>query len=168
MITKDSTMDRRPAVLWILMGALGFLSVSALFGGAMLLVDPSGGSLEMPITYLRDSPFEDYRVPGAILFGVLGIGPMAALCGIRCRPRWSWADVLNPFKKMHWAWSASVAVGLALLVWIAVQVALIGYVSFLQPLYGAVGLVILFSSFHVSVRRVFRNRAKGRHENSHR
>jgi uncharacterized BrkB/YihY/UPF0761 family membrane protein len=113
----------------------------------MLSADPSGRSLEMSIAYLRDSPFEDYRVPGAILFGVLGMGPMAALYGIRRRRRW--------------AWRASVAVGLALVVWIAVQVALIGYQSILQPFYGALGLVILLSSLHSSVRHVLRARAKG-------
>jgi hypothetical protein len=148
MIAKSSSQERRPTALWMLRGALGFVSVSALFGGAMLLADPSGSGLEMPVTYLRGTPFEDYRVPGAILFCVLGIGPMAALYGIRSRRRW--------------AWWGSVAAGVALLMWLAVQVALIGYRSFLQPFYGAVGFFILFTTFHSSVRQVLGDPMKSR------
>jgi hypothetical protein len=126
----------------------------------MLLADPSGANLEIPNAYLRDSPFDDYRVPGAILFGVLGIGPLLAVYGIWRRPQWRWANALNPSKKMHWAWSASVTVGAALIVWIAIQVAVIGYASLLQPLYGILGLLILILSLHRSTRRALAERGE--------
>jgi hypothetical protein len=41
--------------------------VSATIGGLMLILDPSGSSLHIPIEWLRDAPFHDYTWPGIIL-----------------------------------------------------------------------------------------------------
>ena len=52
---------------------LFFLGVSALFGGYMLVSDPSGKSLGMPLELLKGTPFIDYLIPGLILFLLIGV-----------------------------------------------------------------------------------------------
>jgi cytochrome b561 len=65
----------------------------------------------------------------------------------------SWAERLNPAKGRHWSWAAAFVFGLALMIWITTQVAMIGGGSWLQPLYFGVGLAILALSLAPSVRR---------------
>lgn len=55
-------------------------------------------------------------------------------------------------KAQHWAWTASAAFGLALMIWIVVQVLMIGGGTLLQPLYFGVGLGILLLTLTRSVR----------------
>lgn len=69
-------------------------------------------------------------MPGLILFCILGLGPLgAALLASRRHP-------LAPF--------AGVGVGVALLIWMAVEIAIIGYSNNppLQPFYLLLGVVI--------------------------
>lgn len=106
------------------------LGIGALAGGAALMAGPRGEIIALPLSALAGSPFVDYFVPGAILFTILGIGPLAAaLLAWRGHP-------LAPF--------SAVAVGGALLIWLAVQIATIGYSNDppLQPLYLGLGVLI--------------------------
>lgn len=49
------------------------LSILAIGGGWMLINDPSGESIQIPIDLLSNTPFNDYLVPGVILFIFVGI-----------------------------------------------------------------------------------------------
>ena len=107
-----------------------FLAIGALGGGLALMLGPRGEVLPLPIALLAGSPFTTYLVPGAILFAVLGLGPLiAAGLGIR-RHR------LAPL--------ACVVVGAALLIWLAVEIAIVGYANDppLQPAYLLLGAMI--------------------------
>jgi purine-cytosine permease-like protein len=53
-------------VLLILLGS------SAIGGGWMLISDPSGFSMELPIELLNQTPFDNYLIPGIILLVALG------------------------------------------------------------------------------------------------
>jgi hypothetical protein len=70
-------------------------------------------------------------VPGLILFGVLGFGPLVAA-------RLAW--LRHPL-----APTAAFVVGAGLLIWVAVEIAIIGYSNEppLQAIYGAIGVAIL-------------------------
>jgi hypothetical protein len=92
-----------------------FLSLGALGGGAALILGPRGEIIPLPLSALFGSPFETYFVPGLILFLVLGIGPLvAAALAWRRHP-------LAPL--------AAAAVGAALLTWLAVEIAIVGYTN---------------------------------------
>lgn len=52
---------------------LFFNAVSAMFGGAGFVIDPSGEMMQMPIEFLKDSPFDTFLIPGIILFTVNGL-----------------------------------------------------------------------------------------------
>ena len=57
--------------------ALLFLAVGAFGGGFWLIADPSGAALKIPLELLENTPFNNYLIPGILLFfanGVLSLG----------------------------------------------------------------------------------------------
>jgi hypothetical protein len=111
------------------------LSGGALGGGLVLMIAPRGEIMPLPLSALAGSPFDTYFVPGLILFGVLGLGPLVAA-------RLAW--VRHPL-----ALVASFVVGAALLIWVAVEIAIIGYSNEppLQAIYLVLALAILLAGF---------------------
>jgi hypothetical protein len=107
------------------------LSVGALGGGVILMVAPRGEIIPLPLSALAGSPFATYFQPGLILFGVLGLGPLVAA-------RLAW--LRHPL-----APAAAFVVGAGLLIWVAAEVAIIGYSNEppLQAIYGILGVAIL-------------------------
>jgi len=87
------------------------------------------GAPSVPPEWLDGTPFEDYVVPGLILFVAVG-GSMSA------------AALAGAFAGRRRASLAGLSAAVVLLGWIVVQVAMIGYVSFLQPLFFAIGVAI--------------------------
>jgi hypothetical protein len=149
-VTTESR--KRPLALWLLMFLLLFQGISAVPSGLLLALDPTGGLLQMPLEMLEGTPFPNYLIPGLILCIVLGLGAFFVLACLFTLPDWAWAKRLNPFKGQHWTWAASVAFGIALMIWITVQVLMIGLGAVLQPLYFGVGLAILLLTLAPSVR----------------
>jgi len=66
---------RRPFAINVLLFLLLFLSLGALFGGGVLIIDPSGDLFQMPVIILQNSPFNNFLIPGLFLFIVLGVLP---------------------------------------------------------------------------------------------
>jgi uncharacterized membrane-anchored protein len=132
----------RPVTVDALVTALVVLGVSALLGGAGLIYDPSGDAMGLPVILLSGSPFENYMIPGLALFFVLGVFPLAVGYGLHLRRPWAWPGVL--------------VVGLAVLVWFAVQAEIIGWGNPLQWVYLLLGLGILLLAILPSVRRYAR------------
>jgi hypothetical protein len=111
------------------------LSIGALGGGLVLMIAPRGEIMPLPLSALAGSPFDTYLVPGLILFGVLGFGPLVAA-------RLAW--LRHPL-----APTAALVVGVGLLIWVAVEVAIIGYSNEppLQAIYGILGVAIVLVAF---------------------
>ena len=106
------------------------LSLGALGGGLVLILAPRGEIMPLPLSALAGSPFETYLGPGLILFSVLGLGPLVAA-------RLAW--LRHPFAPV-----AAFIVGVALLIWVAVEIAIIGYSNEppLQAIYLTLGAAI--------------------------
>ena len=124
---------------WLLV-LLFFNGISGLAGGYGLISDPSGSALEMKLRWLESSPFSDYLVPGIILFTVNGLGNLAA------------AVILIIMKNR--ALLISAVFGGIMIFWIISQVLMIGYKSFLQPLYFSTGLLVLILSLLLMRKKV--------------
>ena len=75
--------------------------------------------------------------------------------GLLKRPAWNWPNGINPAKKMHWAWTASWAAGVIMLIWISVETILLGYISFLQPVIAVYGIVIILLALLPNTRRFY-------------
>src|SRR5688572_19358059 len=113
---------------WILVGLLMLVSATALYGGGMLMIDPTGRLLDLSIRALQETPFRDYFLPGTLLFVVLGIGGAIAAVAMMVRVPWA------PF--------ASAVIGFGLIFWLAVQGTLIAFGNPLQLGYLAMGIAI--------------------------
>jgi len=109
------TQKSKSVGIYFLMGLLLLQGISAVYGGASLVLDPSGSTLQMPLSLLEQSPFNDYVIPGVILLLVLGIFPLSVFYGLWRRRKWSWLGALM--------------VSLALITWIGVEITMVGYHS---------------------------------------
>lgn len=118
------------------------LAVGALAGGAILFFSPDGSAFGMPLALLEHSGFTSFLIPGLVLFVVNGLFPLAS--------------AIATLRRLPWAAHSVMAVGVLLVGWITVQVALLR--SFYAPLHGTylmLGLVIaaLGLVLHRSERR---------------
>lgn len=59
-----------------------FNGIGALYGGYNFITDPSGGKMQIPLSYLEHSPFKDYLIPGIVLFCVNGLLSMLTIAAI--------------------------------------------------------------------------------------
>jgi len=106
-----------------------FIGIGAVGGGLVLLLDPSGQGMGFSVELLANSPFRNYLIPGLFLFAVNGIGNFT--CGFLS------------IKKHRYAGYAGMLFGLIMMVWILVQVSIIGWVSWLQPIFLSLGALEL-------------------------
>jgi len=108
----------------LLIGLLLFGAINAFGGGYYGLA----GAEDVPREWLRGSPFADYFIPSLILFAVVGGSFLTATVLVFAR---------SPLDR-----TAALAAGAIALVWIAAQVAIIGYVSWMQPVTFVGGLLV--------------------------
>ena len=122
-----STISNPPADRknWVLGILLAFIAINAFGGGSYGMMSPK----ELPKEWLEGSPFSSFFLPSLILFVVVGGSHMVA--------------ALMVLRRKKWAYEATLLAGVILLVWILVQVGIIGFVSFLQPLMAGLAIVVL-------------------------
>jgi hypothetical protein len=123
MTMMRSSTKRLSTTLGVLQILTGLLGVA---GGIPMILDPSGKTSGFDLDWLAGSPFTDYLIPGLVLLIVNGLGSVAA--GMA---------TLRSFAR---AAELAIALGVFLMVWIIIQVAVIGLSSWMQPLFFAIGL----------------------------
>jgi len=149
-----------PVVVYILWILIAFQTVSGLTGGLLMLIDPSGQSLRMPMIFLMGSPFRDYFVPGLFLLVFLGIMPLLSLIGLMS-DTWRWPNVINIYNNRQWGWTFSLYVGLFLILWMDFQVSFIGYWHSIQTFHALNGVIILVFTLLPQVMEYYRTEEKG-------
>jgi hypothetical protein len=105
------------------------IGIGAVVCGLFLVFEPSGNKLGLPLELLSDSPFENYLIPGLLLFSVNGVGNV-------------FGSILS-FRRNKYSGYTGMLFGLALILWIIVQIMMIGLVSWLQPFYLLLGMLEL-------------------------
>lgn len=118
---------------WLSVAFLVLLGLGATAGGAALVMEPDGSVMGFDVALLAGSPFPDYRIPGLILGGLFGIGSLA-VAGMGLA-HWRIAPFL------------AFAIGVAQMIWILVELAIIRELSFLHPAFFGVGLAIAVASY---------------------
>jgi len=136
----------------LLISLLCFLGIGALFGGLVLIISPSGALFRMPIMLLENSPFHSFEIPGILLFVVLGVAPLFTAWGLLKRPTVKWAQQLNFFPDMHWAWSWCIYSVFALIIWLQVETAYIQSVHWSHSFYMLLAVAIIFVALLPKVR----------------
>ncbi|MCH1638702.1 hypothetical protein MJ257_01170 [Paenibacillus timonensis] len=132
----------RPTACVLLIGLQGLLGIGAVFGGGALMLDPSGSLLGMPTDLMQLPLFPDYLIPGLILLLVFGVLPLTVTAALVWRWDWSWGEKLNLFKDRHWSWAFSLYIGFGLIIWLTVQIYILGGSSVVHLVYMAWGLAI--------------------------
>lgn len=118
----------------------GFIGLGALPPGALLILDPSGKRMSMPLDWLKESPFRNYLIPGLVLFSINGLGHVLG--------------ALATWRHKRYAGVTASGLGLFLMLWIIVQVRWIRLLSWLQPTYFIFGLLELMGGLYLQRRQV--------------
>jgi hypothetical protein len=87
------------------------------------------GAAGVPTEWLEGSPFRDYFVPSLILLVVVGGSFIVAAIAV--------------FARLRAARFAVFVAALVVLGWLTVQMAIIGYVSWMQPATAVAGVLVL-------------------------
>jgi hypothetical protein len=118
----------RPAYAWVAVVLEVFTALGAIPVGLQLVTDPTGASVGFPAGWIEGTPFGSYLAPGLYLLLMNGIGMLvvAALSVIR-HPAAPWLTGV---------------LGVGLTIWIGVQLAVMPETSFLQVIFGIIGLVL--------------------------
>jgi menaquinone-dependent protoporphyrinogen oxidase len=114
---------------WLLAALCLFTGITAIGGGASLVLRPDGSLLEAPQSLLQSSPFATFLIPGLILLVVIGVGH--AITGVLV--------ARNTRLAPYFAYAA----GAALLVWITAEMVMLRSHHWLQIGYLAVAVLIL-------------------------
>jgi hypothetical protein len=124
---RHPTVGRaHPTVIrYSLGGLLAFGALNAFAGGYYGM----SGAEDVPREWLEGSPFDDYFIPGLVLFLVVGGSMLAAAIAV--------------FADLRIARLAALGAGLVVLAWLAVETLIVGYVSWMQPATTMGALVIL-------------------------
>ena len=109
---------------------LAFNGIGALYGGGMLIYDPSGELLGLPLEILKHAPFSDFLLPGLILFIIIGLGSI-----VSC--------IVTIMKKRNYPFLIIFS-GIALTIWIGIQMLMLQGVHWAHILYGLIGVVLIF------------------------
>jgi len=150
--TSTPAGHARPATVRGLTALLAFHGVGAVGGGAAFLADTSGGFVGMSTEVLAASPFTTFLWPGLLLSLGLGVPALVAALGVHRRGSLAMAAALERGTGHHWSWALSLAIGVALMAWIVVQLLLMSERTFLQPLMFAVGAGLVVLPLLPSVR----------------
>ena len=126
--------------VYIGLGALqAFIGLGALGGGFMLVIDPSGSALGVPLSFLEGSPFPDFLIPGIFLLAVNGVGSMIGA-------------VLS-FTRRRYAQAIAIVLGAILVAWIVIQIVIIRSFSWMHILYFILGVVELGIGLYIRRHR---------------
>lgn len=122
-----NSMRSFPRVLSLLLLLLN--GTGAVFGGLNLMTHPDGSGMQMSLTLLEHSPFNDFFLPGVILFAANGLSSFFVLV----------AMVIG-MRNVHWLIAAQ---GAILGGWIVIQVIMIRTIAILHFVFGGIGLVLI-------------------------
>ncbi len=123
-------------VRYTLGSLLIFLAINAFGGGYYGMA----GAKDIPVEWLKGSPFNDYFIPGIFLF--LVIGGSALLSGIAV------------FTRHRLARKAALLCGIIVLLWITIQVTIIGYVSWMQPATTIAAVAIILLAWQLPTSKI--------------
>lgn len=116
----------KPHRIRIALGCLQGLIGIAAFGGGWYGLSGANG---VPLFWLEGSPFPTYAIPSLFLLIVVGGSFLSG--------------AITVFARHSHARPVSFLTGILLILWITVQVLVIGFVSWLQPAMAIAGIAVL-------------------------
>lgn len=139
MNRKDRTLVQKPLI--IIVSLLGLLALSGVSGGYAMILDTSGELLGLPAALIDKIPLlNNYLMPGLFILLVFGLVPMVVIYGLIGFNRNKQRHLLK--SNYHWSWWSARMVSLILMIWIVVQVIIIGFQHSLQLTFWVCGVVL--------------------------
>lgn len=118
---------------------LGVIGLSALSAGYLFMKDPSGAVIGLTTAYLRNSPFNNYWVPGIVLFTMNGVMNVLAILSLLLKYKYYAQFILVQ--------------GLLLIGWIVIQIFMVRDFNFLHFFCLASGIWLMMAGFHFKKQR---------------
>ena len=106
-----------------------FNGIGAIYGGRNLIMHPDGSSLEITTEWLKYSPFDNFLLPGIILFVVNGLFSLFVLIAVITNSQFRGKLIF--------------AEGILLCGWILIQMIMLREVNFLHITLGSVGILLV-------------------------
>ena len=128
--------DTHPNTTRYLLGTLLAIAALNAFGGG---VYGMAGAEGVPLAWLDGTPFDSYLVPSLILFAVVGGSSLLGASAV--------------FANLDAARTAALGASAILMIWIATQVTMVGYVSWLQPAVAITAVIITWLATLLPARR---------------
>jgi uncharacterized membrane protein len=126
----------RKIVFFYWTGTLQLLvGIGALVSGIIFILDPDGSNLGLSAEILKESPFEDFLIPGITLLSINGIGSILGS--------------FYSFKRRLLAGQITMILGVAMVIWISAQVYWVSWISWLQPVYFILGIIEIILGFFI-------------------
>ena len=133
---------KRPFSVFLLTVSLLFISFGAFYGGAGMIIAPDGSLIGIDMSWIENSPFSNFLIPGIILLLFLNIFPLITVSGLFIKISNSRMNVLNLYPNRTWGWTYLLYTGIISLIWIIVQQFLTDF-FILQPIIASAGLIII-------------------------
>lgn len=139
-VRKTAAVRRRPAAVKVTIGVLAFLGATALLGGVEMafglwIGDPP------PDSWLDALPaIDSWVLPGLVLGAGFGLGSLVTAYGMLRRPR---PSPVRHLAGHHWPWAVTILLGLGMIAWIGLEIAYLPDRSWLEAVYGAVGVALV-------------------------
>lgn len=89
----------------------------------------------MLLSMLAGSGFKTFLIPGILLFVVLGLCPLLLIYALITNTPSRFAENFNLFSDMSWPWSYCIYQAIALIIWIQIEMVLLGGVHWLYTFY---------------------------------
>lgn len=117
-----------------------FVGLGAVVGGLAAIINPQE-PVGMPVELLNNSPFNNYLIPGIILFTIIGLGNVISAFMFRFKLRF------QGYISSVFSW--------ALVIFIVVQCMMLNTVHFLHIIFFVIGLVEAGISMRMLFERCF-------------
>jgi len=118
---------------------LSVVGITALLGGAALIIDPTGQSMGLNVEGLTGTMFYDYRTPGIILF--LAIGVLASSAALLTLGKHKSYPMLVFYQ------------GLILTGWIMAQLYILPSTHVMQAVFGLFGIMLMLSGSYLIFKK---------------
>jgi hypothetical protein len=105
----------------IIISILFVVGITALLTGLALMSSPDGNLIGLDFSVLKSTPFNDFLIPGLLLFVFVGLVNILAL----------FYQIVNNTKRYYWALTA----GIITVIWITAQYLIVGQLLQLDVAY---------------------------------
>ncbi len=114
---------------------VSFIAVTSTLSGLLMISNPDGGIMNLPLSLLDGTPFKDFLVPGILLTTIVGGVNLLAV----------FYNMQRHANRYNWA----IAGGIISSGWIVVQMILIHAAHLLHFLYLGIGILIILLAYQL-------------------